>query len=225
MTDTSTLIRQLSERAAPVRPLAPPLLRTVGWLAFAMLVVAVVVAVSGLRDGLAATLASPAGALELAASLATGVAAAYAAFQVSVPGRSPRWGWLPVPFLLAWLGGLGLGCVADFARMGGAAFAFQGEVRECALAIGLVSLPLALGMLLMVRHAGVVRPAVSAWLAMVSAAALASVGVSLVHEGESAWMVLVWHLGAVVLLSLACLACSRPLFAWIGYARPEARRG
>lgn len=92
-------------------------------------------------------------------------------------------------------------------------------MRECALAISLLSLPLALGMLLMVRHAGVVRPASSAWLAMLSAAALSSAGVGLFHEGETAWMALVWHLGAVALLSLACLACNRPLFAWIGYAR------
>ena len=216
MTDTSTLIRQLAARGRPVRPLASPLRRTAGWLAFAVAVVAAVVAAYGLHPNAARHLATASGAWEFAVSLATGIAAAYAAFQVSVPGRSRRWAWLPLPFLLAWLGGLGAGCLADAAHAGPAAFAMHGQVRECAVAISLVSLPMLAGMLLMVRHAGVVRPASSAWLAMLAAAALSSAGVSLIHEGESAWMALVWHLGAVLLLSLACLALSRPLFAWIG---------
>ena len=216
MTDTSTLIRQLAARGRPVRPLASPLRRTLGWLAFAVAVVAAVVAAYGLHPDATRHLATAGGAWEFAASAATGIAAAYAAFQVSVPGRSRRWAWLPLPFLLAWLGGLGAGCLADAARAGPAAFAMHGQVRECAVAISLVSLPMLAGMLLMVRHAGVVRPASSAWLAMLAAAALSSAGVSLIHEGESAWMTLVWHLGAVLLLSLACLAMSRPLFAWIG---------
>lgn len=224
MTDTNELIRMLASRAAPVRALASPVRRTLRWFAFATGVIAAVVAVAGVRTGLAGVLAAPAGALEFGASIATGIAAAYAAFQVSVPGRSRRWIWLPLPFALGWLGGLGLGCLEDAARLGGAAFAFEGATRECALAITLVSLPLATGMLLMVRHAGVVAPGPSAWLAMLAAAALASAGVGLIHEGESAWMVLVWHFGAVAVLSLACLACSRPLFAWIGHARGEIAR-
>lgn len=219
MTDTAALIRQLAARARPVRPIAPPWLRTLAWLLFAAALIGVVVAAYGLRAGWPGLLATPAWGIEFAASIATGIAAAFAAFQISVPGRPRSWIWLPVPFLLAWLGGLGLGCLDDVARLGVDAFAFEGDVRECALAISLVSLPLALGMLLMVRHAGVVRPAASAWLAMLSAAALSSAGVGLFHAGESAWMVVVWHLGAVVALSLASLACSRPLFAWIGYAR------
>jgi hypothetical protein len=32
-------------------------------------------------------------------------------------------------------------------------------------------------------------------------------------------MVLLWHVGAVVVLSLACLLLGRPLFSWIGYAK------
>lgn len=219
MNRTSQLIESLAARAAPVRPLSSPLRRTVGWLAFAAALIAVIVALHGLRAGMDAVLATPSGAIELIASAATGISAAYATFQVSVPGRSRHWAWLPAPFLALWLGGLGLGCLADAARMGGQAFAFESQVRECAFAILLMSLPLALGMLLMVRHAGVVRPRASAWLAMLSAAALASLGVGLIHDGETAWMVVVWHVGAVALLSLGCLALGRPLFASIGYAR------
>jgi hypothetical protein len=71
----------------------------------------------------------------------------------------------------------------------------------------------------MVRHAGVVRPMPTALLAALAAAALSAAGVSLYHGGENAAMVLLWHLGAVAVLSLACLALGRPLFAWIGPVR------
>lgn len=219
MTSTPRLIEELASRGMPVRPIASPLQRTLGWLAFATAVIAAVAAAYGLRPDLGIALSSTAGATEFAASIATGVAAAFATFQVSVPGRSPRWAWLPLPFLLAWVGGLTLGCFEEFARIGPAALAMHAEVRECGLAITLVSVPLAIGMLLMVRHAGVVRPAASALLAMLSAASLAAAGVSLFHGGESALMTLVWHFGVVAVLSLLCLVLGRPLFAWIGYAR------
>ena len=59
----------------------------------------------------------------------------------------------------------------------------------------------------------------TAMLVALSAAALSAAGVSLYHGGETALMVLLWHLGAVVVLSLLCLLFGRPLFAWIGYAK------
>ena len=219
---TDELIRSLAAGAAPVRPIASPLRRTLAWLGFALAVLAAVVLALGPRPDLAGALSVPWNAIEFAASIATGIAAAYAAFQVSVPGRPRRWTWLPLPFLLLWLGGLGMGCMADAARMGPAAFAMRLSIEECARAIAFTSVPLLAGMLWMIRHAAAAGAAPSAWLAMLSAAALSAAGVTLVHEGETAWMVVVWHFGAVLLLSLACLACSRPLFAWIA---PKPRAG
>ena len=219
MTDTNTLIEQLAGRGKPVQRLTSPLRRTLAWIGLATAIVAAVVAVYGFRPGLAQTLATPAAAIEWGASVLTGLLAAYATFQISVPGRSAHWAWLPLPTLLLWLGGIGLGCVGDFARMGMQAFAFQGESRECALAITLISLPLGLLMLMMVRHAAVVRPGPTAMLGVLSAAALAAAGVSLFHEGETALMVLVWHVGAVATMSLLSWAFSRRLFGWIGYGR------
>lgn len=219
-TTTDDVIRSLAGQAVPVRPLSSPLLRTLAWLAFAAMVILAVTLFQGLRADLLPAITAPWGAIELAASLATGVSAAYAAFQVSVPGRSRRWTWLPIPFLLLWLGGLGMGCLADAARLGAAAFDMRAAVGECARAIALTSLPLLAGMLLMLRHASAAGAAPSAWLAMLSAAALSAVGVTLIHPGETAWMVLVFHLGAVLVLSLGCLAINRPLFAWIAPARP-----
>lgn len=217
--DTARLIEQLATRATPVRRLPSPLWRCGLWLVLVLAIAAIVVIGLGLRPGVLQAMAAPTTALEWLASLLTGVLAGYAAFQVSVPGRSSTWAWLPLPAIALWLGGIGWGCLRDFAQLGNAAFAFHAASSECAWAITLVSLPLGLVLLLLVRHAGAVRPAPTALLAALSAAALSAATVSLIHEGETAWMVLLWHLGAVALLSLSSWACSRRLFGWIGYAR------
>lgn len=198
---------------------AAPLRRTLLWVAFAVVLIAVLTSVYGLRSGLASELSATPALIEWIASVLTGLLAAYAVFQISVPGRSPAWMWLPVPALILWLSGLGWGCMRDYARMGPDAFLIELVSSECAVAITMTSIPLGLLMLVMVRHAGVVRPAPTAMLAALSAAALSAAGVSLYHSGESALMVLIWHLGAVVALSLACLVFGRPLLSWIGYAK------
>ncbi|MGH8076955.1 MAG: NrsF family protein, partial [Lysobacter sp.] len=174
MNDTDTLIDQLAARAGPVKRLASPGRRTLLWIALAVAIVAIIVAVLGARPGWWQDLAVPSAAIEWVASVMTSVLAAYAVFQISVPGRSPSWAWLPLPSALLWLGGIGLGCLRDFGHLGTGAFTFQLGSAECAWTIALISLPIGLLLLLMVRHAGVVRPGVTAMLTGLSAAALSS---------------------------------------------------
>lgn len=220
MTDTTRMIDELSARAAPVRRMSSPLRRTLAWLLAALLVTAGIVMTHGGGADWARVMASPDATREWLASLLTGVLAGYAVFQVSVPGRDPRWAWLPLPALLLWLASIGLGCMNEVAREGLAALVFRSGPMECLRVISMTSIPLGLVLLLMVRHAGVVRPRPTALLAMLSAAALSSSAVSLIHDGgESSLMVLIWHIGAVAVLSLASLLCARRLFAWIGYSR------
>jgi hypothetical protein len=215
MNDTARLIARLATQAPPVRRIASPLRRSLGWLAVATSVIAIVAVLHGPRPGWLAALSAPPVALEWIASLATGVLAAYAAFQVSVPGRPMSWAWLPVPAFLVWLGALGWGCLSDVQQFGARALSFDGDVRECAWTITLIGAPLGLVLLRMVRHAGVVRPAPTAALAALGAASLAAGGVSLIHEGENALMVLLWHLGAVAALSGLGWLSSRRMFAWL----------
>lgn len=222
MSDTNVLIRRLADAATPVRPIASPLRRTLAWMAAAIVVLALVVVAIGLDPGALRHLRSPAAAIEWGASAITGLFAAFAVFQVSVPGRSARWQWLPLPTALLWLGGIGLGCAGDVAQLGAGAFAYEGFSVECARAIVLTSLPLGLVMLLMVRHAGVIRPTATAALTALSAAALSSATVALVHRGETALMSLLWHFGAVLVLSALAAVLAGRLFAWLG--SPTARR-
>jgi hypothetical protein len=225
VTDTDQLIEKLATQAAPVRPIASPLRRTVWWLVLAAAVIAVLVASVGIRpDWLHQARASYAG-VEWAGAVLTGLLATYATFQISVPGRSPAWAWLPVPAVALWLGGIGLGCLQEFAHFGVRAFAFEAASSECARAITLTSLPLGLALLIMVRHAGVVRPVPTAVLTALGAAASSAAGVSLIHSGESALMVLLWHAGAVAVLCAASGWTGRRVLAWLGPARGRAWPG
>ena len=219
MNDTDSLIDQLAKRAKPVRPLASPLLRTLAWALAAAALVALVAASMGMHPGLSTQMAQTPKLAEWIASVLTGLLAAYAVFQISVPGRSPSWAWLPALPLAVWLASIGWGCLADFNNLGWAAFAYQSHSGECARAITAISIPLGITLLVMVRHAGAVKPAPTAMLAALSAAAMASAGVSLVHEGETSLMVLLWHVGVVTLISLVSLTMGKRLFGWIGPVR------
>jgi hypothetical protein len=222
MTDTGRLIERLSGSAVPVKPISSPLRRTAWWALAAAALIAVVATSFGEPLHAWRTLTTPGEALEFLGSVLTGLCAAYAAFQISVPGRSGSWAWLPLLPALLWLGGIGVGCMENYATMGLAAFGLQTHSGACARAIFVMSLPLGLVMVLMVRHAGVIRPAPTAMLAALSAAALSSAGVSLFHQGETSLMSLLWHGGMVALLALASLAAGERLFAWIGYAPRRA---
>jgi len=219
MDDTSDLIERLSKGVQPVRPIASPLRRTLAWSLLAIALIGIASATWGTHAHLLGTLSDPGEAIEWLGSVLTGFAAAYAAFQVSVPGRSGSWAWLPVLPLSLWLGGIGLGCAGEFTRMGMAAFAFQSHSGDCARAILLMSLPLVLVMAVLVRHAGVIRPGPTLMLAALSSAALASAGVSLFHTGETSLMSLLWHGGIVAMLAIACWLGGERVFGWLGYAR------
>lgn len=214
--DTDRLIERLALEAAPVQPLAPPARRTLVWLAASLALIASLAVLGGWRGGMPEDMAVPGGGLAWWGSLLTGIVAAHAVFQVSVPGRSPAWAWLTLLPALAWFGGMGWGCLAEV-RAGTLAFGL--DSWHCGLMITLVSTPMLLVMLLLVRHAGVLRPMPTAALAVLSAAGLSSAGVSLVHGQESAALTLAWHGGAVLVLCALAALSGRPLLAWIGYAR------
>ena len=213
--DTRSLIEQLAAEAVPVRPLASPWRRAMVWLGAVCATALLVVWSLGWRGTPPAELGQPGGGWSWWGSLLTGMLATYAVFQVSVPGRSPRWAWLPLPAALLWFAGMGWGC-AVLAQAGSQGQAAGGASWHCGLAITAVSAPLLLVMLLLVRHAGVLRPGLTALLAMLSAAGVSSAAVSLVHGPETAWMTLAWHGGAALLLSAGAALAGRPLLAWIG---------
>ena len=208
---TDDLIAQLAAEVRPVRPLRPPLLRALFWLAIAVLVIGIVVAAVGIRPDFMEEMGETHYQLEWAGALLTGVLSAIAAFHVSLPDRPRAWALLPLPGLAFWLFSIGYGCMTDWVRLGPQGFAF-GTSFFCFRSILLISLPLSVALLVMLRLAGSVRPVATIASAMLAASALSACGVSMFHGDEATLMVLVWHGGAVALLVGLGTLLNRRLF-------------
>jgi hypothetical protein len=65
----------------------------------------------GLRSDIAARLQQPVFTLGMGAAFVTGLLAALASFEISLPDRSRWWMLLPVPALAVWVATLGYGCL------------------------------------------------------------------------------------------------------------------
>ncbi len=197
---TDDLIRQLSTGLVPVRRVAPPWRTALLWLALATLLVGGAVALHGFRHDIAQRVMLMEEQVNLAAALLTGIAAAFAAFQLALPDRSPRWALLPLPFAALWLSGLGWGCLRDLAQQGWPALSTSFGCMRFIIGFGV---PLTAAMLWMARHAAPIRPGPVAALGGLAAAAIASVGLSLIHHLDAAAMVLIWHGGSIALVTAA----------------------
>lgn len=206
------LIVRLAQDLHPVRRVWHPALATAAWLALAGLVIGGAVAFFGFRHDLAHRLAHGYDLPQLLTAAAVGVLAGFAAFQLALPDRNPRWALLPLPALAAWLATMGWGCGQDLVRFGPRGMELTTSFPCMNFIIGF-GVPLTLGMLWLTRHAALVRPGPVAALGGLSAAALASVGVSLVHHLDTAIMVLAWH-GMAVALVVAASRLAGPRVMW-----------
>ena len=106
-------------------------------------------------------------------ALLTSMAAAFAAFQSSVPGRSRTWALLPIPPLVVWLGVSGLGCLRAWLAPA-SNLAETGEMRGCFVFLMGVSLPLSILLVTMLRRACPLNPSLTAALGGLAVAAAAA---------------------------------------------------
>lgn len=199
------LIHRLASDLRPVRPARHPAVSTALWLGAATAVIVAAVLVSGPHHDIAARLAAGFDMPQMLAATATGVLAAFAAFQLALPERNRRWALLPLPAAVAWLATMGLGCLQDLERLGPEALRVGGSLPCLAFIVGL-GVPLTVAMVWLARHAAWLRAGPVAALGGLSAAALASAGLSVVHHLDAAAMVLAWHgLSVLVVAGLASL--------------------
>jgi hypothetical protein len=110
---TGELIQILVEDCMPVRPLPRPWIRTAEWLVIALLYVVLVVFVVSPRADLAAKISDWRFVVEQVLALATGIAAAAAAFAIIIPGYSRKLLALPFLSLAIWLASLGQAYIQD----------------------------------------------------------------------------------------------------------------
>jgi len=219
---TDDLIENLARHAAPVRPLASPMRRASMWLSVAVGLVVMVFALEGPRPDLAVKMSQTPYMLEWLASLATGWAAAVAAFHLSLPDRSRRWLLLPLVPAAAWLSSIGYGCLTDWVRLGPDGFSI-GTSWGCFRAILFVSLPLTALQLVMLRHASRLRPVETLAMGSLAAAAFSAAGLSLYHHLDTALMVLIWHLGSIGVVVTAWSLGARRIFGWLEPESPISR--
>jgi hypothetical protein len=180
--DTGELIRLLTEGCEPVRPLQRPWTRTAEWLAVALLYVLLVVFVVSPRPDLAAKIFDRRFVVEQVPALATGIAAAVAAFTTVIPGYSRKFLTLPFLSLSIWFGTLGHAYVQDnlqdWIRPDPGTLALHPD-WYCFPAIVLVGSVPAIAITMMLRRSAALRLHLTAALGGLAAAALGSFGVRL----------------------------------------------
>jgi hypothetical protein len=209
---TDKMIQSLAAQLQPVRRLHSPLLRALLWLAVVGAIAGLLIAhVVGLGIFLQRVAVARV-AVETCATALTAITAVIAAFELSVPGHSPRWAVLPVLPFLTWLGASGLGCLANGLSLHGAA-GFSGESPHCFAFITAVSVPLALGLFWMLRRARPIDPLPVAALGTLGAAATAAFLLQFFHPFDVTVIDLALHLAAVALVVLVGTVWRRPLLA------------
>lgn len=212
---TDDLIERLARDAAPVRPLPHPARRVLGWLAVALGFAVTMVWAIGPRPDLVERLGEARFLFEQGVALATAIAAAVAAMALTLPDASRAWRWLPLVPGAAWLSTLGLGCARDWAQLGPDGLRLTPD-PECFVYIALIgSLPL-LVLVLMLRRGAPLRPAWTLGLAALAAAAIGNFALRFFHMQDAALMVLVWQVGAVVLIAAIAALCGRAVLRWPG---------
>jgi len=213
--ETSRLIHQLADGTRPVRRLPAPWRRVEIWLAISLPYVALVVAAHsmGMPVDLAKLLSERQFVVEELATLLTAVAAATAAFCSVVPGYDRRVLLLPLPPLAVWLLSLGAGCVNDWVRRGAGGLELHAD-WSCLPPAAFIGIVPMLVLVVMLRRGAPLYPRATLALAALAVAALGNLGLRVYHVGDASIVVLVWHFGAVVVLSLVAGWIGRRLLTW-----------
>jgi hypothetical protein len=207
---TEELIESLAAQLQPVQRMQAPLLRALGWLATVALIGLVLVLRYANPGQFMPRLQVTRIALECAGSSLTAIAAIIAAFELSIPGRSRRWAWLPLPPLALWLGASGLGCWHNGL---GLKQLPSGESGHCFVFIAGVSVPLAVALFWMLRRAYPIAPLRVALTGTLGVAATAASLLQFFHPFDITLLDLAFHLAAVTSVVLVGTLLRRWLLA------------
>lgn len=209
MNATEGLIASLAGRLEPVRRLPPPGRRAFLWLA----VVAALGAILVLTRADLALFARRASdlklTLELAGTLLTGVLAVIATFELSLPDRSAKWALLPLPSFLLWLGSSGYSCWRHWIVLGPQGWA-AGESAHCFAWILGFGVPLAIGLLVVLRRSHPLTPIRVAAMGGLGVASLAAFLLQFFHPFDVTFMDLGLHLAGVIVVVAFAGAVARP---------------
>jgi len=214
VTKTPDLIDALVQDATPVRRLRPPLVRAGLWLAFAAIVLGLIAIAHGLRPDFSDCMRQPLFVVGMLGALATGISAAVASFQLSLPDSSRLWIILPLPALALWVVTIGYGCLTDWVSIGPDSVRL-GEAIRCFATLLMTSVPLSIAMLAMLRYTALLRPLEVSVLGGLAVAAVTAFALSLLHDLDATVMILIWNLGAAALIASLGSLFGRSMLTWM----------
>lgn len=196
---TDDLISTLSTSVAPVHRLSPPLLRAGVTLGVVLALTAALVLAFGRMHGFLGRMSDARFAVEIGATLLTGLSGVVAAFHLSLPDRPRAWAWLPAPFALLWLAMSGLGCWTSWIRFGDEGLGF-GETFYCFGFILAASLPIGGLVLWGLSKARPLQPGLTLAVGGLGAAALCAFVLQFFHPAGVKLIDLVFHASAVAVI-------------------------
>jgi hypothetical protein len=214
MITTPGLIESLVAGAQPVRRLRPPVARAALWLLFAAGIVGLLAVSHGIRPDLGVRLVQASFVTGIAASALTGILAAVATFVVSLPDRSRLWLLLPAPALAVWVSTIGYGCLTGWVKVGADGIRL-GEAIDCFATLALISVPLSLAILVMLRYTALLEPTRVAVMGGLAVSAIAATALSLFHSLDATIMVLLWNFGIAALLVGLASVLGKKMFSWV----------
>lgn len=210
--NTEDLIKQLSNDAADVTVLRPPLVRASVWVLLSVASVVIAVWVFGLRPDIKIKLSEWRFVSEQFLTILTAVMAAYGAFCAVVPGRHKALIYLPFVPLVLWVSVLGYGCFLDSTATGEqSAFLID---WMCFPAIVMVGALPAMAMVFMLLRGAPMYPRLAVALGGLAAAAAGNFGLRFFHMVDAGLLVLIWQFGSVVLLSIIAGCCGHWIHNW-----------
>jgi hypothetical protein len=197
--NTDDLIAQLSATASPVKRLAPPMMRALLWLAAITVLAGVPILLRSDLGVFAQRASDPRMAVELFATLATGVAGVIAAFHLAIPDRSRAWALLPAPFVLLWIVVTGVGCLQFLPEQDQRGWGLD-QSHDCFVFLLSVGLPLAGLLLVTLRRASPLQPRLVASVGALGVAGLAAFILQFFHPFDVTIMDLGTHVVALAIL-------------------------
>jgi hypothetical protein len=211
--DTDKFIKFLAADLQPVRPLRPPWARAVLWLGVALPYVAAVVWSKLTMVDASQAAADARFMIEQAATLATALTAAIAAFRSDIPGFDRRILLLPLAPLGLWLVSVGHGCVQDWLQFGADGLTIRPD-WDCLPMATIIGLVPAAAIVAMLRKGAPLYPRLTLTLAALAVASVANFGLQFAHVRDASIMVLTWHLGAAAVLSALGGWLGRLVLGW-----------
>lgn len=198
--NTEEFIERLVADLKPVRPLRPPWARAALWAGIALPYVAVVVWGKRMIVDASQVADDIRFMIEQAATLATALMAAIAAFRSAIPGFGRRTLLLPLAPLALWFGSVGHGCVQDWIRLGADGLAIRPD-WDCLTMASIIGIVPVGAIVVMLRKGLPLNPRLTLAMAALAVASLANLGLQFAHVRDASIMVLTWHLGAAALVS------------------------